>query len=140
MISVQPILDNFSLDTPTARPDLSERAYLLTVPSPTTVKSLSSPFEHALDRIGVVFLAYLVEQASCCQLRGDLAQAEALACFGIGPPQPLGHGLGLFELLFELGSRLFVCLCQPLNAGFAPFALSRLTALALASLFQLGDK
>jgi hypothetical protein len=34
-------------------------------------------------------------------------------------------------LLLELGGRLFVCLCQPLNAGFAPFALSRLTALAV---------
>jgi len=41
VISVQPILDNFSLERPTARPDLSERAYLLTVPSQATVKSLS---------------------------------------------------------------------------------------------------
>jgi len=40
VISVQLILDNFSLDTPTARPDLSERACLLTVPSPARVKSL----------------------------------------------------------------------------------------------------
>ena len=35
------VLDATDLDTPTARPDLSERAYFLTVPSQATVKSLS---------------------------------------------------------------------------------------------------
>ena len=41
-------LSPMALDTPTARPDLSERAYLLTVPFPATVKSLS--VEPPVDR------------------------------------------------------------------------------------------
>jgi hypothetical protein len=48
------------------------------VPSQATVKSLSSPFDHALDGIGVVFGASLVKQSGCSQLLGNLTQALGL--------------------------------------------------------------
>jgi hypothetical protein len=44
-------------------PGSSRRAFFLTVPSQATVKSLSSPFDHVLDRIGAVFQASPVEQS-----------------------------------------------------------------------------
>ena len=50
-----------ALDTLTARPDLSERACLLTVPSQATVKSLSSPLNHRLDAVRVERTASLVQ-------------------------------------------------------------------------------
>jgi hypothetical protein len=61
---------------PTARPNLFERACLLTVPFQATVKSLSSPFDHAFDGIGVVGKASLAEQAGGSKLLVDRAQAE----------------------------------------------------------------
>ncbi|MES0385893.1 MAG: hypothetical protein ABUJ98_15065 [Hyphomicrobium sp.] len=49
--------------TPTARPDLSERACFLTVPFQATVKSLSSPFEHALGELPLAVLALAKKDA-----------------------------------------------------------------------------
>ena len=60
-------------------PGSSRRAFFLTVPSQATVKSLSSCFDHVLDRIGAVFQAYLVEMAGLGKGCADLPQAGAKA-------------------------------------------------------------
>ncbi len=66
------------LAKPTARPDLSERACLLTAPSQATVKSLSSPLHHHLDTALIEWLPSLVEMTSICERCTDFAQAHAL--------------------------------------------------------------
>ncbi|MEE8253940.1 MAG: hypothetical protein V3R17_08405 [Hyphomicrobium sp.] len=62
---------------------------------------------------------------SICERCTDFAQAQALAGLGACPVKPLGQRYRAWPLL---------------GMALAPFALSRLTALAVTCAFELGDK